>query len=159
MRSPMLSKMASGPTMGKSKPDYSNYRKYVESEAEAGRLKTLAARAMLGLDELQQVLEGAPITDDVAYHLSLATQPQDDRWCLDPEDPDFEKVPDLDSEQIRDRLKFAQSEGVLGVIAHVSGVKGGLATLEHFITHGGKLDPVTRMQLLNVMTEEDPNEP
>jgi hypothetical protein len=133
---------------------YPNYRRYIQGQNEAGLLGHLAEQAGLGLDELREVLDGAPITDDIAHHLALVTQPVDDAWSLDPDDPAFNDHPNLSSQEIIDRLRFARSEGVLGVVAAVSGVKGGVKTLEDLCDKGGKIDFVTKSLLLNVMTEE-----
>ena len=138
---------------------YANFRRYLEIEFEAGRLCIVAARAKIGEGELIDIVENdAPITDDIANCLALVTQPQADQWTLDPDDPQFNDHPDLSNDEIVRRLRFARSEGVLNVIAEVSGVKGGVAALDEICDRGGRLDPVTRSLLLTVMTEEGPDD-
>lgn len=146
---------------GDGRPDYSNILAYLKQEAEAetprgkGLLCVVAAKAKVSEGELWDIVEGrAEITEEIALRISLIVEPTDDQWSLDPDECDIYESPNLTNEQIVERLRHAQDNGKLGVIAHVSGVKGGELALAEICHKGGKLDPVTRSLLLNVMTED-----
>jgi len=138
------------------KPDFSNYTKFLRGQFQDGglaRLEEIAENAKLSKYELYRIAIGhEQITEEIALALALVTEPKSDQWMLDPEHA-LDPVPDLTDAQIVERLQYAQDNGKLDVIAHVSGVKGGAETL-HDIIHKGpniKLDRITRMLLLNVM--------
>lgn len=140
---------------------YPNIRAYLERENKVvtgrgvGMLGVVAARAKVSEGELREIVEdGKEISDDIANAIALVVEPEHDQWSLDPDDPHFNDHPDLSNDEIVKRLRHARAEGVLGVIANVSGVKGGVDALDTICDRGGRLDPVTRSLLLNVMTDE-----
>lgn len=137
---------------------YPNIRAYLERENKVvtgrgvGTLCVVAARAKVSEGELRAIVEdGVEISDEIANALAYVTEPTDDQWALDADECDILDIPDLSNEQIVQRLRHAQDNGKLGVIAAVSGVKGGEQTLSDICHKGGRIDPVTRSLLLNVM--------
>ena len=148
---------------------YPNIRTYLEREhgiltgRGTGALCIVAALAKVSEGELREIVEeGKPISDEIAEAIALITEPKDDQWSdeaavekawmLDPEHA-LDPVPDLTDAEIHERLLHAQDNGKLNVVAEVSGVKGGVATLHEIVARGPKvqIDPVTRMMLLNIM--------
>lgn len=137
---------------------YANLRKYLEQEAnaETARGKNLlcvvAARAKVSEGELQEIVDGGEISDEIANALALVTEPMDDQWEVDDTECDPEAVVDLTNSEIIARLQYAREAGKLNMIAEVSGVKGGLETLEGILARPhAQIDPVTRMMLIGVM--------
>jgi hypothetical protein len=148
----MLSLMQSMMTKANDeKPDYSNYLAYLKAQKYSD-LRVVAARAKVGEGELRDIVAGiTEIDEDMALHLALVTEPMDDQWALDPEHA-LDDVPDLTNGQIRQRLQLAENNGKLGLIANLSGVKGGEETLREILNRPTTgIDPITRMMLLNVM--------
>jgi hypothetical protein len=144
------------------RPDYSNLVAYLKREAEAetargkGLLCIVAARAKVSEGELRDIVEGrVEMSDEIANALALVVEPQDDQWALDTDECDIYDIPNLSTQQIVERLRHAQDNGKLGVIAAVSGVKGGEQTLADICHRGGRIDDVTRSLLLNVMVADD----
>jgi len=135
-------------------PDFSNLVQYVRNEYRAGRLDALSERAKVSKDHLYRIAKGIiHIDEETALCLAFVTEPQDDQWQLDPDDPGFFDVPNLTDAEMIARLQTARDVDKLGVVAAVSGVKGGKETLEAICDKGlnVRLDPVTRSLLLNVM--------
>lgn len=136
------------------KPDFSNYAKYIRDECKAGRLLALAKRAKVSRHDLYRVAKGErEVDEEMALLLAFVTEPQDDQWGLDPDAANFLDVPDINDAQMIERLQHAEIQGKLGVVAHISGIKGGKRALQEICNKGQnvKLDPVTRSLLLNVM--------
>lgn len=138
---------------------YPNLLAYLKEQAtmETGRsvgcLDIVAARAKVPESELRDIVAGKiEMSDSIAYALSLVTEPMDDQWEVDDDECDVEAVVELTDDEIRERLQFAADNGKLNMIAHVSGVKGGVETLQGILAVGeGSIDPVTRMMLITVM--------
>lgn len=129
--------------------NYPNLRAYLKREYDAGKLGEVAARARIPFYLLRDIVRGADMTGATATALTLVTEPMDDQWQIDDDECDPMAVVQLTDDQIRERLQHASDCGKLGVIAKVTGVKGGVETLRGILAVGeGSIDPVTRMTLL-----------